>query len=285
MRRLAQGIAAALAMAAIVPGTASAATYAVSINKITNFDMWVTGPSISPFTFTYSNDAAALDGVGSSNVSAMDAPGACVGTACAGWENQFNAHNTVTSDFSYGDAQILSLPILGGAQGAASAIGETLSGNGIGFGMGGNTLIASFNVETAGTQLHFGFDAELFLQTVLGSGGIGAAASSAMQITINGAGYQFLWTPDGQAGGITGGNELADAFSLNQGISGTDLFTDSSASMGFHAVTNELAVGSYTMNITMTQTANVSAVPVPAALWLLGSGLLGLVAVARRRAA
>ncbi len=39
------------------------------------------------------------------------------------------------------------------------------------------------------------------------------------------------------------------------------------------------------MNITMTQTANVSAVPVPAAVWLLGSGLLGLVAVARRRVA
>ncbi len=285
MRRLAQGIAAALAMAVVVPGTVSAATYAVSINEITNFNMWVSGGSISHFTFTYSNDAAALDGVGSSNVNNMDAPGACVGTACAGWDNQFIAHNATTSDFSYGDAQILSLPVLGGAQGAASAIGETLSGNGIGFGMGSNTLIASFNVQTAGTQLHFGFDADMLLQTVLGSGGIGAAASSAMQITINGPGYQFLWTPDGQTGGITGGTESADAFSLNQGISGTDLFSASSANMGFHAVTNGLGEGSYTMNITMTQTANVSAVPVPAAVWLLGSGLLGLVAVARRRVA
>jgi len=37
-------------------------------------------------------------------------------------------------------------------------------------------------------------------------------------------------------------------------------------------------------NFTLTMTATpVSAVPVPAAVWLFGSGLLGMVGIARRR--
>jgi hypothetical protein len=52
---------------------------------------------------------------------------------------------------------------------------------------------------------------------------------------------------------------------------------------------NALLFGSISMNgtsgnLSFTQAA-ISAVPVPAALWLLGSGLLGLAGVGRRRAA
>lgn len=278
-QKLSMAMLVAISSAISVPALAS--SYAVSINQITDFSMSVTGGSISPFTFTFSNDAAALNNIGASNVNVLDAAGACVGAACSGWQNQFFSHSTVTTGFSYGDAQILSVPTVAGGSGAASAIGETRATSGIGFGTGGNTLMASFNVTSAGTQLHFGFDADLIMQTILGAGDLGAAASSAMQVTINGPGYQFLWTPDGVVGSITGGTELGDPFSLNQGIAGTDSF--SAASTGFQAMTNLLAVGSYSMNITMTQTANVSAVPVPAAIWLLGSGLIGLVAVARRR--
>lgn len=274
----------ALAAASVLPVSAYAASYAVSINQIDNFSMWVTGGSISPFTFTFSNDAAALNTVGDSDVNAMDANGACVGTACSGWQNQFSSHSSETSAFSYGDAQIVSVPNLSGGMGAASAIGETHALTGTGYGTGGNTMIASFNVMSAGTQLHFDFDAALIMQTLLGTGDQGAAASAGMQITINGpSGYQFLWTPNGAAGGIVGGTEYTDPFSLNWGISGTDSFSAASGASSFHAVTSGLALGSYTMNITMTQTANVSAVPVPAAAWLLGSGLLGLIGVARRK--
>lgn len=285
------GVATVLVMGAAAPGSAFAVSYAVSINEITNFNMWVTGGSISPFTFTFSNDAAALGGVGDSNVDALDASAACVGSACSGWENQFTAHSGVTTDFSYGDAQISSLPTLSGTLGAASAIGETRSTTNIGFGSGGNTLIASFSVSTAnvGVQLHFDFDAELLMQTIMGVGDSGVAANSSMQITLNGSsGYQFLWIPNGAAGGIVGGVEHSDPFSLNRGISGTDSVSASTLGpgfVGFHAVTDGLVAGNYTLNINMTQTANVSAVPVPAAAWLLGSGLLGLVGVARRRAA
>lgn len=274
----------ALAAVSVLPVSAYAASYAVSINQIDNFSMWVTGGSISPFTFTFSNDAAALNTIGDSDVNAMDANGACVGAACSGWQNQFSSHSSETSAFSYGDAQILSVPTLSGGLGAASAIGETHALIGTGYGTGGNTMIASFNVMSAGTQLHFDFDAALIMQTLMGTGDLGAAASTSMQITINGpSGYQFLWTPNGAAGGIVGGTEYSDPFSLNWGVSGTDSFSAASGASSFHAMTSGLGLGSYTMNITMTQTANVSAVPVPAAAWLLGSGLLGLVGVARRK--
>ena len=288
------GIAAALAMAAVVPGTTFAASYAVSINQITNFDMWVTGGTLSPLTFSFSNDSAALNEVGASNVHVMDAPAACVGSACTAWQNDFVPHSSVTTNFSYGDAQILSLPTLGGTEGtkgAASAIGETYAGNGIGYGSGGNTLTAFFsvNADSAGTQLHFEFDAKLLMETIMGSGDPGVAANSFMQITLSSSsGYLFQWAPNGAADGIVGGTEHSDPFSLNRGISGTDSISATTLSpgfLGFHAVTEGLAMGNYTLNISMTQTANVSAVPVPAAVWLLGSGLLGLVAVARRRVA
>lgn len=286
MSRKALGMAvlAASIMAASVPVFAS--SYAVSLNQITNFSLWSTGGSISLPSFTFSNDAAALDTVGASHVDAMDAAGACVGSACSSWQNQFSSHSGVTTAFSYGDAQILSLPTLTGGLGAASAIGETRATSGLGYGTGGNTMMASFYVSTTGTQLHFDFDANLIMQTILGAGDLGATASSSMQITIYGpSGYQFSWAPNGLVTAMTGGTEVSDPFSLNQGIAGTSSFSAASSSPGFHAMTAGLATGSYSMNITMTQTANVSAVPIPAAAWLFGSGLVGLVAVARRRAA
>lgn len=289
MSRKALGVAVALAMGITAPGSVFAVSYAVSANEITSFNMWVTGGSISPFSFTFSNDSAALGAVGDSNVNAMDAPGACVGSACSGWENQFTSHSSVTTDFSYGDAQISSLPTLSGGLGAASAIGESHTTANTGYASGGNTMIASFSVTSAnaGVQLHFDFDSTLFMQSIMGVGDAGIAANSFMQITINGSsGYQFLWTPNGAAGGIVGGTEHSDPFSLNQGITGTDSVSATTLTpgfLGFHAVTNGLAAGNYTLNISMTQTANVSAVPVPAAAWLLGAGLLGLVGVARRK--
>ena len=40
-------------------------------------------------------------------------------------------------------------------------------------------------------------------------------------------------------------------------------------------------MNSYNMSVTA---AGISAVPVPAAVWLFGSGLIGLIGVARRKA-
>ena len=57
---------------------------------------------------------------------------------------------------------------------------------------------------------------------------------------------------------------------------GTLLFDDTIVGAGFGEFTNP--------DFTLTMTATpVSAVPVPAAVWLFGSGLLGMVGIARRR--
>lgn len=76
----------------------------------------------------------------------------------------------------------------------------------------------------------------------------------------------------GSVFGVTGGSFLAFSF---------DFTADTGTSL--------LISGSYTdasfldATISSSTLANVSAVPVPAAVWLFGSGLIGLIGVARRK--
>lgn len=72
------------------------------------------------------------------------------------------------------------------------------------------------------------------------------------------------------------------------GVSGTGLFTNSNASaMDGHTLGDFSYTGANTLSTSNRGYAltslTTSAVPVPAAAWLLGSGLLGLVGVARKR--
>lgn len=261
--------------------TAFAAPYALSVNKITQFQMSFNG-SANFDGFTFSNDSAASENDGTGSTNSMDAPAACIGD-CAGWDNEFSAH-TNSNEFSYGDALISDADVLNG-DGAASTIGEVNVLDGTGFASGSNTMTSSqFSIDTAGTSIDFSFQSDPLLNTVLGSNGQ-TAASLNFSITLTDSNDQkvFEWLPDGDVGsGIDGGTESSDPFSLNTGIAGTSTYDPSQNQ--FAAVTGGLAKGDYNLNISMGSQVNAAVVPVPAAVWLFGSGLLGLVGVARRRA-
>ena len=93
-------------------------------------------------------------------------------------------------------------------------------------------------------------------------------------------------------GPTTGGdwiatNELADTLTLT----GSDHFilgisTDGGTSWSGDTSVTPLGANSYTVSFSdgSVLEVDVAIVPVPAAVWLFGSGLLGLVGVARRRA-
>ncbi len=88
-------------------------------------------------------------------------------------------------------------------------------------------------------------------------------------------GSDFLAQRDGSTNAITllGDNQ----FVLSVSSDGTNWFEPVSWS--------ELGTGLYSITFAggVVVSTNVSPVPVPAALWLFGAGLLGLVAVARRK--
>lgn len=267
---------------------ASAASYAVSYDSITNFSLGLpTGASFGGFTF--STDAAVSIGDltgGDVNLSFQDAPAACIGTYCSGFNNSFASHGiSPWPGYSYGDAQIGSADVLGDI-GAASSIGEATAYDGYAIAAGANVMKAKFTLQTDG-QLDFSFLATPYMKTQLGAGALSATGGIGMSIAIlpwGGNNATFQWTPDGQAGGIVGGTESQDPFSLNLGINGNTIYSHGPGS--FSASTATLAAGTYVMNIQMNNTANVAAVavvPVPAALPLFGSGIAVLAVLAKRR--
>jgi hypothetical protein len=262
---------------------ALAASVALSVNEINNFLMSSSTGGFTFSGFTFSNDTAATEDGGTGGADMMDAPAACIGGDCASWENEFFSHTPSTAEFSYGDAQIKNTDVLGG-NGEASAIGEVVVNDGIAHASGSNVLTSVFLDVQVSTIIDFYFNADALLQTSISGAGISSAANMAFNISLtdplNVA--VFSWSPDGAAGGIFGGTEISDAFDMNYGITGTTTYDPGSGV--FRAMTDSLAAGQYTLNIKMENQANAaSVVPVPPALWLFGSGLLGLAGISRRR--
>lgn len=265
--------------------SASASSYAVSTDSITNFS--ITGiPAGSFGAFTFSGDftlsLGALPGI-EAHLSSQDAAPACLGSYCAGFNNSFTSHGVSPAPgYAYADAKIYDVNVLGGT-GSASSIGEATVYSGAAGSASANAMHAGFSLGSAGT-VNFSFNALPFLNTQLLAGGTGASAAIGMGITIKqGGNTVFQWAPDGTAGGIFNGTEVYDPFSLNYTL-GNNLTFDPGTGL-FSASTN-LAAGSYTLDIAMTNSATATStavVPVPAALPLLGSGVVALAAIARRR--
>jgi len=265
-----------LCVATALSANAHASSYAVSTNTISNFGMTFT-PSTSFTGFTFTSDAATQNNTGTGNAASLNAGASCI--YCS-YNDSFAAHG-MGSDYSYGDVQITNDQVLLGA-GNASAIGESSISNGIGSGSSINTMIGSFSVSGP-TTVSFGFDATPYMLSQITAGGLASAANMSMTVTISDLITNqtvFSWAPNGNLDV----GETADQFNLNGGVgrvnTGSSFFNPG---LGHFASGANLASGVYNLNITMKNSVFVSAVPVPTAAWLLGSGLIGLAGIARRK--
>ena len=135
------------------------------------------------------------------------------------------------------------------------------------------TLTLSAGITTldlyydVGTDISYGYD---FILDIIGTGSIANVGGGDSDLgDVFGSGWRQF---GGDIYGETGSSVLAFSF---------DFTADAGTSL--------LVSGSYTDSnfldapILLSTLATVSAVPVPAAAWLFGSGLIGLIGVARRK--
>ncbi len=270
----------AFIMSAAMPAYAGA-VYGTSSTNITGLGLTLSG-SASYSGFSISTSSAALGASSTGGANALDAPAACLG---CGYNNSFSAHGPSASPYAYGDALFAGNLLSGTA--SLSAIAEVSQNTASGSATATNTLLGFLSVTAPGSQFGVSFSALPYLGVDLVSGVAGAAnLSFSVTLTDLFGGSVFTWVPNGVSGDVVGGTELADSFSLNQGVSllqnpGTSGFNPVTGN--FSAISDPLAAGFYQLSITMSNSAFVSAVPEPGMPALLALGLAGLVLVSRRK--
>jgi len=188
-----------------------------------------------------------------------------------------------------------------GAQVQASSI-TSLKGAGSGDAHAQNGVIAQFVfVATSTGKIDIKFNAQAYLEAfvspLVGSAFSSATFATSFKVCENISPTQcvqvFSWSPDGGAGGISGGTELLDPFNLNTTVAsitpaGGPAIEGAAPGVknsgAFEALTGVLLQGhTYTLNAAMSTDVVATSAPEPATLGLLAFGLLGLGGMLRRK--
>lgn len=239
-------------------------------------------------------------GVQASSGTASNCPSYCSGDSQGETNGDEFITSATASDNSYGSASASAvytgsstyLPTL--KVSASSGLGKGASANA--FGVQGYNYSGSGSSITLDFNLHgsVGDNASGYTSSYA-SASIAVIASSSLEW------YPAFGTLVHEIATLTPGNEVVGnkSISINNGLdqnsSGSITF-DVFDGMDFYVVAsmnasakNGFADASHTFTMEfendsgLTASAQVSAVPVPAAVWLFGSGLVGLVSMSRRR--
>ncbi|MCB1948250.1 MAG: PEP-CTERM sorting domain-containing protein [Burkholderiales bacterium] len=134
-----------------------------------------------------------------------------------------------------------------------------------------------------GINVRFDLSADTFTQSLLTADAIVppsiVGSNHTWEMTLlQGSTTIFNWSPDGQAGGITGGTEISDGIDLTFGstVSTPGADTGLLANSGTAQASVFLPAGSYTFRVAQFTSANAAFVPEPGILGLMGLGFLML---------
>lgn len=239
-------------------------------------------------------------GAGLSNVAQQ-----AVGNVTVGADHFAPQGVDLTSNYSRGDSAVIqeqATPVANPGTGIfVSSVSETnVNGNSSGAASATTSSAAvlfDLDVQAGGGTLNFKLPIDVVQRVALSADAVfpGSKAESILQASIQitdsltGA-VIFEWAPDGSLiGGISGGAEVSDPFSLNSTLTallpGTDIPLVPASSGIFEANTAFIAAGSYVLSLSLggEDSVAVGSVPESGSLAMLGLGLVSLAGVSARR--
>ncbi len=236
---------------------------------------------------------------------ALDAPVYnAPGSAPLQGENNFSNFGPGTDQYSHADsvintAELVNLGVLTDTtQVAQSEIQTADSANSNATLSSGTELVISIILTGGSVTLDLSFLAEAYVESDVNlASGTGLSASDVnVQFNLSSAddgGVLVLWTPQGTAQSdcaAIGGpicTEDADGGDLNRGVnaggdSDNETYSTGAAAAAFGITVTGLTAGEYTLTLSGVTKTNLSRVPVPGTLMLLGLGLLGMVGARKK---